>query len=70
MPTERATRFTFPRPSSSVGPPKKKYTVRRGKFAEIKKDHKMTTNSNTKSYQTTLVQDPEVLAKPMDQILH
>lgn len=30
----------------------------------------MTTNSNTQSYQTTLVQDPEVLAKPMDQILH
>lgn len=49
---------------------KKKDTVRSGKFAEIKKDHKMTTNSNTKSYQTTLVQDPEVLAKPMDQILH
>ena len=30
----------------------------------------MTTNNNTKSYQTTLAQDPEVLAKPKDQILH
>ena len=30
----------------------------------------MTTNSNVKSYQTTLVQDPEVLAMPMGQILH
>ena len=30
----------------------------------------MTGKSNTKSYQTTLVQDPEVLAMPMGQILH
>lgn len=30
----------------------------------------MITISNTKSYQTTLVQDPEVLAMPMGQILH
>lgn len=29
----------------------------------------MITISNTKSYQTTLVQDPEVLAMPMGQIL-
>ena len=30
----------------------------------------MATKRNTKSYQTTLVQDPEVLAMPRGQILH